>query len=90
MPVLLDTNILLRSAQTVHPMHEAAVMTLARLSRQDERLVVTGQNIAELWNVATRLVSVMKPNEVTHILTFNASDFTRYPGIEAIHPGELA
>jgi predicted nucleic acid-binding protein len=146
MPVLLDTNILLRSAQTVHPMHETAVMALARLSRQDERLVVTVQNIAELWNVATRptinnglgfsieeataeilkvehlfgllyeteesykiwkklvleyrvhgvkihdtrLVSVMKANEVTHILTFNAGDFTRYPGIEAIHPGELA
>lgn len=121
-------------------------MALATLSRQEERLVVAVQNIAELWNVATRpavknglglsieeantvilkieylfdllheteesykiwrhltleyrvhgvkahdtrLVSVMKANEVTQILTFNTSDFTRYPGIEAIHPGEFA
>ncbi len=121
-------------------------MALATLSRQEERLVVAVQNIAELWNVATRpavknglglsieeantvilkieylfdllyeteesykiwrqltleyrvhgakahdtrLVSVMKANEVTQILTFNTSDFTRYPGIEAIHPNEFA
>ncbi len=37
-----------------------------------------------------RLVSVMKVNNITKILTFKTSVFTRYPGIEAIHPGEVA
>jgi predicted nucleic acid-binding protein len=36
-----------------------------------------------------RLAAVMRAHGVTHILTFNASDFTRYPGITVVHPREL-
>src|SRR5436309_760005 len=32
-----------------------------------------------------RLVAVMQVHGITHILTFNTQDFTRYPGITAVH-----
>jgi predicted nucleic acid-binding protein len=38
-----------------------------------------------------RLVAVMKTNDVTHILTFNADDFTRFAseGIVAVNPATV-
>lgn len=33
-----------------------------------------------------RLVAAMKVHGVSHILTFNSKDFTRYPGIIAVSP----
>jgi len=33
-----------------------------------------------------RLVAAMMIHEITHILTFNGSDFKRYPGITVLHP----
>jgi hypothetical protein len=32
----------------------------------------------------------MRVHGVSRILTFNAKDFTRFPGIEAIHPAQFA
>jgi predicted nucleic acid-binding protein len=32
------------------------------------------------------LVAVMRVHGLTHILTFNTADFTRYPGITVVHP----
>jgi predicted nucleic acid-binding protein len=32
------------------------------------------------------LVAVMCVHSLTHILTFNTADFTRYPGITVVHP----
>ena len=146
MVFLVDTNVLLRSAEPDHPMYPVAVRAIETLIADGESLVVALQNMAELWNVATRpvdknglgltiedakaelirletlfrvlpettnsylewkylvstyriqgvkahdarLVAVMMANQITKILTFNTSDFTRYPGIEAIHPGEIA
>jgi hypothetical protein len=43
MAFLLDTNILLRSVQPDHPMHGAALVTLARLGREQERVTVVPQ-----------------------------------------------
>jgi predicted nucleic acid-binding protein len=37
-----------------------------------------------------RLVAVMRAHGLTHLLTFNTSDFTRYPGIAVIHPQSVA
>lgn len=54
MSVFVDTNILLRSIQPSHPMHERAVRQVASFIAQDEALVVTPQIVAEFWNVATR------------------------------------
>lgn len=37
-----------------------------------------------------RLVAAMRVHGITSILTFNTSDFTRYPGIKAVDPAEVA
>ena len=37
-----------------------------------------------------RLAAAMRVHGVTHLLTLNTSDFERYPGISAVHPGSLA
>jgi predicted nucleic acid-binding protein len=53
------------------------------------RLVVTvgvsGRQVHD-----ARLVSVMLTHGVTHLLTFNPGDFTRYPGITVVHPQDIA
>jgi predicted nucleic acid-binding protein len=54
MRILVDTNILLRATQPSHPMHASAVRAMEILMGREEPLVVTVQNIAEFWNVATR------------------------------------
>ncbi|HEY3444204.1 MAG TPA: PIN domain-containing protein [Paludibaculum sp.] len=54
MAILIDTNILLRSVQPTHFMHASAVQALAALIERDETLLVSVQNMAEFWNVATR------------------------------------
>ena len=54
MPVLIDTNVLLRSVQPSHPMHPSAVHALEILMKRQETLVVALQNVAEFWNAATR------------------------------------
>ena len=54
MPILIDTNILLRSVQPSHAMHPIAVRALESLIKREDALVVAVQNVAEFWNVATR------------------------------------
>ena len=54
MPILIDTNVLLRSVQPSHPMHAGAVRALEVLMKREEALVIALQNVAEFWNAATR------------------------------------
>lgn len=54
MSVLVDTNILLRSVEPLHPHHALAVGAVYRLLAQSTPVYFTLQNIAEFWNVATR------------------------------------
>ncbi len=54
MSVLVDTNILLRSVEPVHPQHAVAVEAVYRLLAESTPVYFTFQNIAEFWNVATR------------------------------------
>lgn len=54
MRVLLDTNILLRSAQPNHPLCPQAARAVSKLIRQKDAVFFCSQNIAEFWNVATR------------------------------------
>lgn len=54
MPVLVDTNILLRSAQPNHPLCKASTWAVSQLLRQHEEVYFCAQNITEFWNVATR------------------------------------
>jgi len=54
MPVLVDTNILVRAVQRNHPLMRTARQALRSLVQDGEELCVTYQNIAEFWNVCTR------------------------------------
>jgi predicted nucleic acid-binding protein len=53
-----------------------------------ERLVaqyrVSGKKVHD-----ARLVAMMNIHRVSHILTFNIADFSRYPGLKAINPWEV-
>jgi predicted nucleic acid-binding protein len=54
MAVLLDTNILLRIVQPLHPQCAVATRALHTLRRRDEALLIVQQNIVEFWAVTTR------------------------------------
>lgn len=54
MSFLVDTNILLRSAQPNHSLCSQATRAVSGLLRTGEALFFCSQNIAEFWNVATR------------------------------------
>jgi predicted nucleic acid-binding protein len=53
-----------------------------------ERLVIAhavrGVNVHD-----ARLAAAMLTQRLTHILTFNTSDFARYPDITAVHPSAI-
>ena len=54
MSYLLDTNILLRSAEPAHPMNAEAVEAVALLLDAGEVVSIVPQNMSEFWNVSTR------------------------------------
>jgi predicted nucleic acid-binding protein len=54
MRVLVDTNVLLRSAQPTNPLCPQATQAVSMLLRKYEAVFFCSQNIAEFWNVATR------------------------------------
>lgn len=148
MKVLVDSNILLRSAQPGHPQHAAATAAVRVLVGRGETLHIVPQNLYEYWAVATRplaqngmelptpavktvidglksamillpdlpaiydqwehlvvaydvkgkpshdarLVAAMQVHGLTHLLTFNGSDFSRFAGegIVLLDPAVLA
>jgi predicted nucleic acid-binding protein len=51
--VLVDTNILLRLAETNSPQHPIAIAAVDRLVRSDESLYVTLQVLTEAWRAMT-------------------------------------
>jgi len=57
MSYLVDTNVLLRSAQPKHPMHKDAVTATLKLKQSGESLCIIPQNLIEFWAVATRPVT---------------------------------
>lgn len=54
MSYLVDTNVLLRRAQSSHPMHSDAARSLGLLIFRGEVVSVIPQNFIEFWAVATR------------------------------------
>jgi predicted nucleic acid-binding protein len=54
MPILADTNILLRSLYPEHPHYAAAENALTALRLRNEVLCIAAQNLIEFWAVATR------------------------------------
>lgn len=61
----------------------------AEVFREWERLVIE-QHVSGKKVHDARLVASMNVHGITHILTFNANDFSRYPGITVIQPHSLA
>jgi len=52
--VFIDTNVLLRTVQPSHSMHDPAVRAVSALINAGEAITLTPQIMAEFWNVATR------------------------------------
>ncbi len=146
MSYLVDTNILLRSVQETHPMHESSIEAVRILLEQEKMLCIIPQNLIEFWVVATRplevnglglsvadalneleqlkncfvllpdtasifpvwesliakykvigkpshdarLVAAMIAHNLTHLLTFNTSDFKRFSEITALDPRSIS
>jgi predicted nucleic acid-binding protein len=82
MSFLVDTNVLLRSIQSNHPMHEAAVYAIQSLLKQGEISIVC-QNLIEFWAVATRPVNAnglgLDVSTTTQELTQLKTFFTLQP-----------
>ena len=57
MAYLIDTNVLLRSADSAHPMYNDATNAVSLLRNQGETLCIVPQNLIEFWNVYTRPVN---------------------------------
>src|SRR5664279_4846980 len=90
MRVLVDTNILLRSAQPTHPLCPQATPVVSKLLRQRDAVFFCSQNIAEFWNVATRPVEVnglgFSHEEALQEVVSIESLLTLLPDIPAIYP----
>jgi predicted nucleic acid-binding protein len=99
--LLIDTSTLLRTLQVRHPQNEAAA-ELVRLERMFPLLPDTPA-IFPVWESLViqyrvygkpahdaRLVAAMRVHGLTAILTFDRTGFSRYAGIEVVHPADAA
>jgi predicted nucleic acid-binding protein len=90
MRVLVDTNILLRSAQPTHPLCPQATHAVSKLLRQRDAVFFCPQNIAEFWNVATRPQELnglgFSHEEVLGEVSSIEDLLTLLPDIPAIYP----
>ena len=51
--------------------------------------LVTLHRVSGLQVHDARIVAAMNVHRVKHILTFDAGDFKRYPGIQVFHPERI-
>ena len=90
MRVLVDTNILLRSAQPSNPLCAQAAHAVSKLIRQKGAVFFCSQNIAEFWNVATRPADLnglgLSHEEVLQEVSSIERLLTLLPDIPAIYP----
>lgn len=92
MRVLVDTNILLRSAQPNHPLSSQATHAVSKLIRRNDAVFFCPQTIAEFWNVATRPADRnglgLSPDEALEDVGSIEKLLTLLPDVPAIY-GEL-
>ena len=74
MTFLVDTNVLLRSAQPSHPMYAFSVNATNTLLGRGEELCIAPQNLIEFWNVYTRPV---ERNGLGHTVTEASTEVNR-------------
>ncbi len=65
------------------------VLTESPRSYQLWKSLVIEQRVQGVQVHDARLAAVMKAHDIRQVLTFNSADFTRYPGLEVIHPASL-
>src|SRR5262245_57649487 len=90
MAYLLDTNILGRLANLADPRHVVAAQAVAELHRRGEMLHVTGQNLVEFRNIATRPKAVnglgLSAVDAESVATVFEGRFRLLPETPAIYP----
>ena len=89
MNYLVDTNILLRFVDRVHPMHTAIRSTVRQLRQDGHQLQIAPQNCVEFWNVATRPIERngfgFKPNAANRLLSLVERLFPLLPDSPAVY-----
>ena len=88
MNVLLDTNVLLRSAEPGHAQHQQARDATDLLGKQGHTLCLVPQNFYEFWVVSTRPLAQngrgKAPDEVLAEFAFLESHFAVFPDTPAV------
>ena len=106
--VMLDTNVILRHANGNHILYplvakqaDAALRTIEQLFQllpeigavySTWRQLVTTVGVSGVQVHDARLIAIMRVNQLSHLLTFNAKDFTRYHsiGITTVDPVQMS
>jgi predicted nucleic acid-binding protein len=90
MSTLLDTNLLTRSSQPRHPMHQLAADAVATIRQTSMPLCLVPQNLYEYWVVATRPLAQnglgLTPREAEKEVTRFKSLFAVLEDTPAIFP----
>lgn len=66
-----------------------ALLPDSPLAYDEWRRLVTMFGVSGVQVHDTRIAALMKTHQVTHIITLNKKDFSRYPGIIALTPQEI-
>ena len=88
--MLVDTNPLLRTLQSLHPQREIARNAIKALTARGHRLHIVPQNLMELWVVATRSIAqnglgLSIPEAISELMRLK-SMFPLLPDTPAIYP----
>lgn len=88
MNILVDTNILLRSFEPLHPQNREAEEAADLLGKRGHVLCIVPQNLYEFWAVSTRPAFSngrgKTPAEVQTELTFLETHFAMFPDTPAV------
>lgn len=89
MPVLIDTNILLRLLEPTDPEYGLVRGAVEALAARGESLCFASQNLIEFWNVCTRPISKnglgLTPAQTDERATLMESRFRLLPDNERVH-----
>ncbi len=87
---LVDTNMLLRSVERTHALHQQAVAALGTLLSSGETVYFTSQNIIEFWNTCTRPLDRnglgLSPNEADAEVSRLEGLLTLLPDDPSVYP----
>jgi predicted nucleic acid-binding protein len=86
---LVDTNVLLRFADRIYPLHSHVRAAVRTLRVEGHKLRATPQNCVEFWNVATRPADKnrlgLDPADADRLLRLVERLFPVLPGVPAVY-----